>query len=312
MPPFPAPESVPRLDAFRRATLELLETLQREGRAPKTIEGYEYALRRAHALLKGLGTPPAPSRLTETHIRALEAGLTPHVLRQLSVCLRAMGAPATVRYVIPPRTHVRWLTPEQAVQVLDAAEDLGMPYRACAHLELELGFRRISVSRARVEDFLRLPQVYVRGKPSPRGDYTIWAGGRTAGILRDLLTWRRSTFPELPDRSGVLIPARSRKYRRIGPYSESGLDGVMSRIGRHAGVAFSNHDLRRTYGRLLWKAGVKLETISAMLGHSSVDVTLEYLGINLSDQEEAMQRFQEWLSRPKVYLSTSSQAATRD
>src|SRR5439155_18311589 len=130
----------------------------------------------------------------------------------------------------------------------------------------------VSVCRARVEDVRRMPQVYVRGKPSPGGDYTIWAHARTADVLREALTWRRSMFPELLSGSGPLIPARSKKYRRIGPYSESGMDGIMAKVSRHAGVEFSNHVLRRTYGRFLWKAGVKLETISAMLGHSSVDV----------------------------------------
>ena len=42
---------------------------------------------------------------------------------------------------------------------------------------------------------------------------------------------------------------------------------------------FSNHTLRRTFGRKQWKLGTPIETISEVLGHESVDVTKNYLGL---------------------------------
>jgi len=41
------------------------------------------------------------------------------------------------------------------------------------------------------------------------------------------------------------------------------------------------HDLRRTFAKLARKGGASIEQISQVLGHSSIDVTQRYLGINL-------------------------------
>lgn len=49
--------------------------------------------------------------------------------------------------------------------------------------------------------------------------------------------------------------------------------------------------LRRTFGRTMWRDGVKIETISAMLGHDSIEQTLEYIGANIDDMQSAMDMF---------------------
>lgn len=48
-------------------------------------------------------------------------------------------------------------------------------------------------------------------------------------------------------------------------------------------LALSPHDLRRTYARNLFEAGVDLVAIQQNLGHSSYDVTLRYIGALGSD-----------------------------
>ena len=54
------------------------------------------------------------------------------------------------------------------------------------------------------------------------------------------------------------------------------------------GFHFSNHDLRRTFGRRLYHAGVDVETISKFLGHESTVETLKYIGVNLDDMDRGM------------------------
>ena len=293
-------EAVPRADGFRRAAEAYLDGLRQEGRSRKTLEGYEDAIGRAHGILAQAGVPPCPSRLTSEQVRAIERGFAgnPWLLRTLSVCLRGMGCREPVRYVIPPRHRVRWLSDYQADVVLGTALGLGPPWSTVIHLELENGFRRVSVSRARVDDFKSNP-VYVRGKGK---DYTIWPHPRLPEVLRDTMTWRRERGL---DSYTWLLPAVSSKCRTIGPYSENGLDVVLAKVALESGVKFSHHDLRRTFGRAHWKAGTKIETIASMLGHESVDQTIAYLGINLDDMAEAMQRLQEYRSAPKVYLTTT-------
>lgn len=83
------------------------------------------------------------------------------------------------------------------------------------------------------------------------------------------------------------------KAGRLYPYAEEGygLDKVVTLpLSELLGFRFSNHTLRRTFGRALYKSGVALPTIAAILGHESTDVTLKYLGITLDDMRDAMRR----------------------
>jgi site-specific recombinase XerD len=47
------------------------------------------------------------------------------------------------------------------------------------------------------------------------------------------------------------------------------------------------HDLRRTAAKLMLAGGAKLEQISLVLGHSSLEVTKKYLGVDLDLQNAA-------------------------
>lgn len=47
----------------------------------------------------------------------------------------------------------------------------------------------------------------------------------------------------------------------------------------------AGHDARRTFARLAYEKKVDLFQLSKFLGHSSIDVTLGYIGVTLADQE---------------------------
>lgn len=57
------------------------------------------------------------------------------------------------------------------------------------------------------------------------------------------------------------------------------------------GFEFSNHTLRRTFGRAMYRSKVPLATIAKILGHESTDVTLTYIGVDLDDMSVAMSQF---------------------
>jgi hypothetical protein len=59
---------------------------------------------------------------------------------------------------------------------------------------------------------------------------------------------------------------------------------------------FSNHTLRRSFGRRQWMLGTPIETIADMLGHESVEMTKRYLGLNLEDQDQPMKKQDEFVS----------------
>lgn len=51
-----------------------------------------------------------------------------------------------------------------------------------------------------------------------------------------------------------------------------------ARVSAKTEIEFTNHDLRRTFGRTAWFAGVPLETIKDMLGHEDTKTTVLNLG----------------------------------
>ncbi len=296
-------EAVPRTDGFRSAIEDTLMRMRTAGYARKTLTNYEYAMRRSHEVLRLQGRPPAPRRLTADHMAAIRTAFSysPHFLSTVDAALKAMGCPHRIPYRIPPRSRVRWLEKDQAELVLDAALGLGPPYSTLVHLELEMGFRRVSVQRSRLEDF-RAALVYVRAKGSERAtnDYTIWPHPRLAAVLRETEAWRAARG--FDGRTDLLLPSS----RTLGELSETALNNVLQKVSEESGVRpLSHHDLRRTFGRFMWKAGTRLEVIRDLLGHHSLDMTIRYLGIGADEMASAMARFAEYVKTPSVFLETS-------
>ena len=54
--------------------------------------------------------------------------------------------------------------------------------------------------------------------------------------------------------------------------------GILRAVGRYA-EAIAPHDLRRTFAKLAFKGGAKLDQIQLSLGHSSIQTTERYLGV---------------------------------
>ena len=66
------------------------------------------------------------------------------------------------------------------------------------------------------------------------------------------------------------------------------IDNRIKAISDLTGVPFSNHTLRRTFGRTLFYSGVKVEDIAAILGHKDTKTTLKYLGLDKVDHSDHM------------------------
>ncbi|MCE5296256.1 MAG: site-specific integrase, partial [Euryarchaeota archaeon] len=73
------------------------------------------------------------------------------------------------------------------------------------------------------------------------------------------------------------------------PYALSSISQAVTIHGLELGLDISPHTLRRTFGRRLWKNGCPIEMVKELLGHSSVQTTILYLGINQYDIEDAAQ-----------------------
>ena len=172
------------------------------------------------------------------------------------------------------RTRVDWLTPDECEAVFHTP----MTPRESLLIGAGLlqGLRRIETLRITVKDArdaLRTSVLRVRGKGGK--ERAIPLQDEFSVILRSYLVWLDPTYDGKP----ILPMGRS--------YSESVLAWFCKRHGRK----FTFHTMRRSFGRNLWLLGVPIETIAELLGHSSIDMTRKYLGIDQSDMRQALARY---------------------
>lgn len=218
-----------------------------------------------------------------------------HTLKSL---LRFVGNPASetkVTFQADVRPCVDWLTPDEAQSVLDT--NLPPTEKLAVILALCMGLRKIEIIRLRLQDIDQSKQcINVIGK------------GRAGGKLR-LVPFHPRFLPALDEynqhRAAMIHKARGeippnlmvwfdRHTKRVTPYNSvkaSGMDYLIRRASLKCGVHFSAHTLRRTFGRLMWLSGVPVVVIARMLGHSSTEQTLDYIGANLDDMAGAMRVF---------------------
>ena len=57
------------------------------------------------------------------------------------------------------------------------------------------------------------------------------------------------------------------KGENIHGYKKTAIDDILKGIGRGLGFDFSNHDLRRTCGRQMDRAGISIEDIANIFVH---------------------------------------------
>ena len=206
------------------------------------------------------------------------------------------------------RPNVNWLSDEQAEQLMRMEKT---PLEEVViHLELCLGLRVAEVCRLRLVDIHfdndpRKCYVSVRGKgkgdgkwrsvpfhPDSRTVFERWIARRNEIIskIHDYdPTW------EVPEQ--FLIWGHYENRPIGGYYTERShsLDrAVIHKVRDRTGFDFSNHTLRRTFGRTLYRAGIPIETISKLYGHDDTQTTIRYLGIDLDDMGSALARMYEY------------------
>jgi len=301
-----------RLDCYERE-------IRARGLSDKTVEGVLWALRNMLRALWQNGYDANPRRIGQTevdyltgvHYAGRSQSYIAHNLSMLKQFLKWAGNKQIEAIRWPVRTWARpnadWLDDDVAMVAKSAAAGIE---RILAHLELDLGLRRIEVLRLHVSDFRsgRLSSVHVLGK------------GRHGGKPRDL-HWHPDTPAELEGylkiRDAVVAKARAKDpsaedpgnllvYERGGrilAYKKTALDNFVKRLARRVGTDFSHHTLRRTCGRMMSRAEVSIENIAAVFGHTDTKMTMRYLGLDLEDQRSTMlkyARYQEAVKAVKV------------
>ena len=241
-----------------------------------------------------------PEDVRAIHARMVDKGLAistqKSYIQALRTLLRFVRNPSydtRIIYQADTRPRVDWLTLDEATTALNA------PLSAIQHLVIVLGvcmgLRRVEMVRLRMCDIdVNNQYVNVTGK------------GRAGGKLR-IVPFHARFMPALTgwlkDRAQIIARSRTapdnvliwfdRQHHTAEAYNAvkgSGIDGLVRRASQTVGVHFSAHTLRRTFGRLLWLAGVPVVTISKIMGHSSTEQTLTYIGANLDDMAQALDK----------------------
>jgi len=172
-------------------------------------------------------------------------------------------------------SHRRWLTRDQLNQLYRSSSGAA---RILVGLEALNGMRRVEALRLRFKDMLMDENcLLVNGKGGQGGKWRNIPMHRS--VRQDLIQWGRGHHPD----------------DRVIPLSKSGADLLLARAVRTAGLPdglkVSHHDLRRSFGRLAYEAGMDLVQLKNMLGHASVEMSVHYIGLDSERMREGLERF---------------------
>ncbi len=183
-----------------------------------------------------------------------------------------------------------WLTREQLAAALASAEGRERVVIALAGFN---GLRHAEILGLRVENCrldLPDPRLVFRGK----GDK-----------VRDIAMNREFVRPVLMP----LVTGR-RAVELVYPYGRSTIDRDVKKVCRRAGLPpRSPHDLRRSFGRIAYHAGVPLNVIQGIYGHSDLAETSYYIGVDQSEQRAGIDLFSRAFRVPGPAAEATGSAA---
>ena len=96
----------------------------------------------------------------------------------------------------------------------------------------------------------------------------LWLNGRESGSV---FTRMRQGRGDMRSQEATAMPMTTRSIQRLLNRYPISIDGEQRTV--------TPHDLRRSYARNLFKAGISIEVIRQNLGHVDVKTTQAYIGV---------------------------------
>lgn len=93
----------------------------------------------------------------------------------------------------------------------------------------------------------------------------------------------------------VLARTGPRPRELLVPWTDRGMRYVLAEVGRAAGVHLHPHRLRHTHISELVEAGVPIEIVADMVGHSRVDITRLYWTASTAAKVQALRKRRRYL-----------------
>lgn len=228
---------------------------------------------RAHLERENLSPSTINVRLAAIRKLAQEAGDNALLAPELAAGIaKVKGA---------PRRGVRignWLEPADARELLRAPTGAGKKAvrdRAVLGLLLGCALRRAELVRLEVEDVQQRVGRWVLPD-------LVGKGGRVRTV--PIPAWVKLLLDQWMTAAAITAGPLFRSINKGGAVSSQGFteNAVWGIVRRYAGdLELGNlapHDLRRTCARLCRESGGALEQIQLLLGHASVQTTMNYLG----------------------------------
>lgn len=196
------------------------------------------------------------------------------------------------------RPSVDWLNLDQALILQNCPKTPNQ--KLAVHLELCMGLRRIEVARLLASD-INFDREYIDilGKGSLGGKprripfhpdsydfFTDYFEVRKQYLKNALMYNPSATMPKQ-----MLIWQRRGRVSEYADRKHTGIDKLIYTLHDVVGFEFGNHTLRRTFGRMLYRAGVPLLDISQILGHDDVRTTIDYLGLMMDRMSIAISSY---------------------
>lgn len=156
---------------------------------------------------------------------------------------------------------------------------------ALFNLALDSKLRACDLTRIKVKDVLHGDQVVTRATILQQKTQQPVQFEITSQTRSSILDWLRVTGLGLND---YLFPSRrsphlsTRQYARI-------VNGWVSEIGLDSS-AYGTHSLRRTKPSLIYHRTKNLRAIQLLLGHTKLESTVRYLGIDIDDALEMAEK----------------------
>jgi len=267
-----------------------LESRRHEGLSEKYVREQERLLRHFRIFCGGQGVN-APTRVTLELLRTwvlrfdyMSVVYQKHILVALRSFLKFAGRPLALEVRVKlrgtSRSHIRWVSNERLANIFAS------PMRPQTAVMVHLGFlmllRRCEIVRVRwdeAEEALRSNYLGIHGKGFKPRQVQLHPD------VREVLLEYMKTDPKRKDPELLL---------GFGP---SRADDLLQEFWRsNQLVRFSFHDMRRTGAANYFEAkdehgnsSVPVAVISKMMGHKDEAQTLEYIGIDLRQQEKAME-----------------------
>ena len=259
--------------------------------SPLTRVMYARALDDFFSWWNGQGRPPFGRATVQAWRAALEAkGLAPASVNQKLSAVRKLAAEAAHNALLDPvaaqgirairgaaQHGVRtgnWLTKRQAEVLLaapDAATNQGKRDRAILAVLVGCGLRR--------DEAVRLTFEHIQQRDG-RWCVVDLVGKKGRVRTVPMPAWTKAAIDSWAVATGITAGLVFRGVNKGDVVTGERLStqGVLRTVVRYAD-AIAPHDLRRTFAKLAFQGGAKLDQIQLSLGHASIQTTERYLGV---------------------------------